>query len=166
MRARIWRVDRRAAVYGEAENPRAPGTWDREVWWALNRSALIGQPAGRHRWKQVPPFRYGELLVTSGRPKMPFGMCGTKKAKLVHQPHTLLFAWREGRLAGRTVGWHCGARTAYFELMPAAPAGRPLCQMCVFQVRGRRAQCEGGGDGEAQGHPAAVPGDGQGPVPG
>lgn len=165
MGARTWRPpDRRAAVYGDAEEPRAPGTWDREVWWALNRSALIGQAAGRHRWKSAPPFHYRDLYVTAGRPKLPYGMAGTKKAKLVHQPHTLLFAWRDGRLAGRTVAWHCGARTAYFRLLPAAPAGAPLCQMCVFQVRGRRAECGGEGDGE--GPTAAVPEDGQGAVQG
>lgn len=125
-------------VYGEAPNPGAPKTWDREVWWALNRAARVGEGTGRHRWRCVPPFHYGDLLVTSGKTRLPYGIPTSRRARLTHLPHTVLFAWRAGRLRGRMVAWHCGARTAYFRLSEVP--GPRLCQMCVFQSRGRVAQ--------------------------
>lgn len=123
-------------VYGEAPTPGAPGTWDRSVWWALNRAARVGEGTGRHRWRQVPPFRFGELLVTSGKTSWPYGVSTAGQARLTHLPHTVLLAWRGQRLAGRVIAWHCGARTAYFRLL--REAGPRVCQMCLFQSQGRR----------------------------
>jgi hypothetical protein len=118
--------------YGE---PGAPGTWDREVWWALNRAARVGQPAGRHRWRLAPPFRVHGLVVTAGRPRLPYGRSTAGQSYLTHATHTVLFAWRSGQLAGRMMAWHCGARTAHFEMVDEPSS--PLCQMCLFQARGR-----------------------------
>ena len=128
---------RKLAVSGEGR-AQAPGTWDRPVWWALNRAARVGRGAGRNRWRCSPPFRYEGLLVTSGRPRLPYGRSTSRKGHLTHMPHTILFAWRGGELAGRMVAWHCGARTAYFRLVDEPDS--PLCQMCVFQARGRVAE--------------------------
>jgi hypothetical protein len=122
-------------VYGEAPNPGAPKTWNRDVWWALNRAARVGGGAGRHRWRLVPPFHFAGLLVTSGKTRLPYGVSTSKRGRLTHLPHTVLFAWRGGRLVGRMIAWHCGARTAYFRLV--SEPGPELCQMCVFQSRGR-----------------------------
>lgn len=122
-------------VYGETPSPGAPGTWDRPVWWALNRAARIGGRTGRNRWRLAPPFHYGDLLVTAGTPRLPYGRSTSGKGHLTHMPHTILFAWRSGVLVGRMVAWHCGARTAYFRFVDEPES--PLCAMCAFQV-GRR----------------------------
>jgi hypothetical protein len=125
-------------VYGEAPTPGAPRTWNRSVWWALNRAARVGEGTGRHRWRQVPPFHYEDLLVTAGRPALPYGLSTSNRGRLTHLPHTVLFAWRRGQLVGRMIAWRCGARTAYFRL--SRVPGPALCQMCVFQARGRVAE--------------------------
>lgn len=124
------------ACYGTSLSPGTPGTWNREVWWALNRSARIGQATGKNRWRAAPPFRtsYG-LFVTAGEPRKPYGRSTHGRAYLTHLPHTVLFAWRCGILAGQMMAWHCGARTAYFRLVDEPDS--PLCPMCVFQA-GRR----------------------------
>jgi hypothetical protein len=119
-------------IYGTAPNPGALGTWNREVWWALNRSARVGRGTGRHRWALKPPFRLGRILVLSGEPKLPYGRSVSGQAYLTHMPHTMLFAWTAGVLVGRTVAWWCGARTAYFRLMDEPDS--PLCPMCVFRA--------------------------------
>lgn len=125
-------------VYGLADQPGAPGTWNRSVWWALNRAARVGRATGRNRWRIRPPFRYEGLLVTAGEPRLPYGRSTSGRGYLTHLPHTILFAWRDGVVAGRMVAWHCGARTACFRLVDEPSS--PLCQMCVFQARGRVAQ--------------------------
>lgn len=122
--------------YGTSLKPGTPGTWDREVWWALNRAARVGNGTGRHRWRMVPPFDYGSLRVTASTPVPAYGVSTHGRGRLTHVPHTLLFAWRGGVLAGRMVAWCCGARTAYFVL--GHEASTELCQMCVFQQQGRR----------------------------
>jgi len=127
--------NRFGGVYGEAPNPGAPKTWNRSVWWALNRAARVGEGAGRHRWRSEPPFHYGELLVTSGKTRIPYGLPTSPRGRLTHLPHTILFAWDRGRLVGRMMVWQCRARTAYFRL--SREPGDQLCQMCVFQSRGR-----------------------------
>jgi hypothetical protein len=77
--------------------------------------------------------------VTAGRTGWPFGESTARRRQtLTHMPHTILFAWRAGGLAGRMMAWQCGARTAYFRLL-REPAGK-VCQMCVFQSRGRMAE--------------------------
>jgi hypothetical protein len=123
-------------VYGTAPNPGSPGTWQRDVWWALNRSARVGAGSGRHRWRHRPPFTYrGDgrtLLVTAGTPRLPYGRSSTNRGHLTHMPHTLLFAWHRGQLAGRMVAWHCGARSAYFRLVDEPDS--PLCAMCQFRA--------------------------------
>jgi hypothetical protein len=122
-------------AYGEAPNAQAPGSWDRPVWWALNRAARVGRATGRNRWRLQPPFRFEGLLVTAGVPRLPYGRSTSTHGHLTHMPHTILFAWRAGVLAGRMVAWHCGARTAYFRLLDEPDSA--TCQMCVFQARGR-----------------------------
>lgn len=122
--------------YGERGTPGAPGTWDREVWWALNRAARVGEPNGRNRWRLKPPFRMHGLTVLAGTPRLPYGRSTSGKGHLTHAAHTVLFAWRAGRLEGRMVAWHCGARTAHFRLLDEPDS--TLCQMCLFQA-GRRA---------------------------
>lgn len=125
-------------VYGEAVVPGAPGTWQRDVWWALNRSARVGRDTGRHRWRLDPPFTFTgggrRLLVTSGVPRLPYGRSVGKGSRgyLSHMPHTMLFAWHRGVLVGRMVAWHCGARTAYFRMQDEPDS--PLCPMCVFRA--------------------------------
>ena len=119
-------------AYGDSTSPGTPGTWDREVWWALNRAARVGTGVGRHRWRLVPPFTYGALRVIAGVPRLPYGRSTHGRGHLSHLPHTVLFAWRSGSLAGRMIAWHCGARTAYFRLMDEPDS--PLCPMCVFQA--------------------------------
>lgn len=122
-------------VYGASPRPGAPGTWDREVWWALTRAARVGAGTGRHRWRRVPPFDYGSLRVTASDPRPGYGVSTHGWGRLTHLPHTLLFAWRGEELAGRMVAWYCGARTAYFRLGNEPES--ELCQMCVFLKRGR-----------------------------
>ena len=124
-------------VYGSASNPGAPGTWQRDVWFALNHGARVGRGTGRHRWRQKPPFHssYGpgrRLLVTSGTPRLPYGRSTAGKGFLTHMPHTVLFAWHEGVLVGRMISWWCGARTAYFRLMPEPSS--PMCVPCQFRM--------------------------------
>lgn len=125
-------------IYGDALVPGAPGTWQRDVWWALNRSARIGQPTGRNRWRTAPPFHYDEgrggrvLLITGGRPRLPYGRSTQGRGYLTHVPHTVLMAWHRGALTGRMVAWHCGARTAYFRLIDEPSS--PLCRMCLFRL--------------------------------
>lgn len=113
----------------------APGTWQRDVWWALNKAARVGAGTGRNRWRFTPPFDYEGLHVTSAVPKLRWGLSTSGQARLTHVSHTILLAWRGGDLVGRMVAWHCGARTAYFRLL--AEPREPVCQMCLFQERGR-----------------------------
>jgi hypothetical protein len=127
-------------AYGTSSKPGTPGTWDREVWWALNRCARVGAGTGRHRWRQVPPFDYGTLRVTASQPVPAFGVSTHGRGRLTHLPHTLLFAWRGEELAGRMVAWRCGARTAYFRL--SAEPGGPVCDLCELFAR-RRGSEEG-----------------------
>ena len=122
-------------AYGMSPHPGTPGTWDREVWWALNRAARVGSGAGRHRWRLSPPFDYGTLHVTATAPKPRFGASTHGRNRLTHLPHTLLFAWRGEELAGRMVAWWCGARTAYFRLAAELGQGAKLCPMCDFKER-------------------------------
>lgn len=128
-------------IYGDALVPGAPGTWQRDVWFALNRSARVGSPAGRHRFRTAPPFTYNhgghggldrDLLVTAGRPRLPYGRSTQGRGYLTHVPHTILFAWHKGAMAGRMVAWWCGARTAYFRLIDEPSS--PLCRMCLFRL--------------------------------
>lgn len=123
--------------YGSALNPGTPGTWQRDVWFVLNRTARVGQAVGRHRFRCSPPFTYGpnrysrRLRVTAGQPHMPYGRSTSGKGYLTHMPHTVLFAWHRGELVGSMVAWQCGARTAYFRFLDEPDS--PLCVMC--QVR-------------------------------
>lgn len=126
-------------TYGDAPVPGAPGTWDRDVWWALNHGARVGHGTGRHRWRNKPPFhstydgnRGRRLLVTSGVPQLPYGRSTASQAYLTHFPHTILFAWHKGVLVGRMVSWWCGARTAYFRLCDEPTS--PLCVPCQFRA--------------------------------
>ena len=113
-------------VYGEAPTPGAPGTWDRELWRALHT-------AGRPRYfGRGLPIRYGRYTVTSGAPNRPYGRGTHGHAYLTHVPRRLLFAWAGGRLRGRMVAWHCGARTAYFRLSDEPTS--PLCPMCLARI--------------------------------
>lgn len=120
--------------YGAAANPGSPGTWQRDVWWALNRAARIdARPNSR---KLSPPFRFkGQgrtLRVTSGTPALPYGRSTSGKGYLTHLAHTVLFAWDRGQPAGWMIAWHCGARTAYFRLIDEPDS--PVCAMCVFRA--------------------------------
>ena len=64
---------------------------------------------------------------------MPYGRSTLGQGHLTHMPHTLLFAWRDGVLAGWMVAWWCGARTAYFRTLSEPDS--PLCPMCEFRAR-------------------------------
>lgn len=123
-------------VYGTALSPGTPGTWQRDVWWALNRCARVGRGTGRHRWRFDPPFRFkGDgrtLAVMAGTPKLPYGRSTHGRGHLTHMPHTMLFAWDGPELVGWMVAWHCGARTAYFRTMDEPDS--PLCPMCIFRA--------------------------------
>jgi hypothetical protein len=127
-------------VYGTATTPGAPGTWDRDVWFAVRR-ARVGDPAGRNRWKPAPPFTTRgdggrELRVTDGEPQKPYGRATDPKGFLTHVPRTILFVREGGVLLGWSVAWWCGARTAYFRLMDEPDS--ELCVQCAVRlVRGR-----------------------------
>ena len=65
-------------------------------------------------------------MVTAGRPRLPYGQFETQgRGYLTHVPHTILFAWLRGQLAGRMVAWRCGTRTAYFRLIDEPLPGVP-----------------------------------------
>jgi len=121
----------RSAIYGTG-HAGAPGTWPREVWWALNRTAQIGTPAGRNRWRTKPPFRTGDLLVTAGTPRLGYGRSTHTSGHLSHVPRTVLFAWRGEHLAGRMVAWWCGSRTAYFRFLDEPDSA--ICPVCVMNL--------------------------------
>lgn len=113
-------------VYGEAQTPGAPGTWNREVWVALHNA---GRPYGLGR---AFPIRYGRVTVTSGRPNLPYGRSTHGRAYLSHIPRRIVFAWVRGNLRGRMVAWQCGARTAYFRFTDEPSS--PLCPVCLMKV--------------------------------
>lgn len=115
-------------VYGTSPSPGTPGTWNREVWWALKRAARVGNPTGLNRWRCVPPFNYGTLHITAGIPRLPWGRSTHGRGYFSHMPIAILFAWRRGVLVGRMVAWQCGARTAYFRLIDEPDS--PVCAMC------------------------------------
>jgi hypothetical protein len=125
-------------IYGDASVLGAPGTWERDVWWALNHGARVGKGTGRHRWRHKPPFHSSycstgrRLLVTAGEPRLPYGRSTAGKAYLTHFPHTVLFAWHDGVIVGRMISWWCGSRTAYF-VMQDEPTS-PLCVPCQFRA--------------------------------
>lgn len=127
-------------VYGTASNPGAPGTWNRDVWFAVRR-ARVGTATGRNRWRPAPPFIYQgddgrRLRVTDGDPQLPYGRSTDELGWLTHIPRTILFVWHEGALVGRSAAWWCGARTAYFRLMPEPDS--ETCVMCTVRLkRGR-----------------------------
>jgi hypothetical protein len=124
------------APYGAAPNPGSPGTWQRDVWWALNRAARIG--AAPNSRKSAPPFHFlgynneRRLLVTAGAPTLPYGRSTSGKGYLTHLTHTVLFAWDRGEPAGWMMAWQCGARTAYFRMIDEPDS--PICAMCVFRA--------------------------------
>jgi hypothetical protein len=121
-------------VYGTDQRPGSPGSWQRDIYVALH-AAHAGPANGRQQRRNRPPFRYGRLLVTAGRPRLPYGRSTHGRGHLTHIPTGLLFAWRRGRLAGHMVAWECGSRTAYFRLMDEPDS--MLCPVCVMTV-GRR----------------------------
>lgn len=122
-------------IYGQHGSPGSPGSWQREVWWALNRAARVGRPVGRNRWRIAPPFSYEGLRVTSGVPRKPYGRSVGRNAFLTHLPSALLFAWHHGELAGHMVAWRCGARTAYFRFTDEPDS--TLCPACLIERPGR-----------------------------
>jgi hypothetical protein len=105
---------------------------DREVVWALNRAARVGEPSGRNRWRLEPPFQHGSVTVRAGVPQRGFGMSTGKNSRTTHVARTVLLAWRDGQLVGSTAAWACGARAQAFELLDAPPAGRRLCPRCAL----------------------------------
>lgn len=117
-------------MYGSG-SPGAPGTWDREVWWALN-AARTGTGTGRHRWRTRPPFKYGKYLVTKGEPNLPWGRSLHSRGHLSHMVLAVLFAWEGGEIAGRVAVWHCGARTAYFEFIEEPNS--TICPACRYRA--------------------------------
>lgn len=117
-------------IYGQHPNPGAPGTWNRDLWFALNRCARVGAPTGRGRWRIAPPFTSYGYRVTAGEPRKPYGRATGRNAYLTHLPTTVLFAWRDGQLAGHMVAWRCGARTAYFRFLDEPDS--VLCPACLI----------------------------------
>lgn len=119
-------------IYGEHPSPGTPGTWNRDVFWALNGAAVGRAPRSRrYRHRTRPPFRtFDGVTVLAGQPGKSYGSCLRRGSKLTHLPEGLLFAWRGGVLLGRMVVWRCGARTAYFRLTDE-PAGERPCRLCL-----------------------------------
>lgn len=111
--------------------------WPRDVTWALNRAARVGEPTGRNRWRLEPPFRHDGVLVKAAVPRRGFGVSTQKNARRTHVPRTVLTAWKRGQLVGWSVAWSCGPRTAAFELLDSPAAGRPLCAPCSMVAFGR-----------------------------
>jgi hypothetical protein len=105
---------------------------EREVIWAMNRAARVGDATGRHRWKLVPPFRHGSVTVRAGVPRYRFGVSTGKNSRTTHVTRVVFIAWREGLLVGSMAAWACGARAQAFELLDVAPAGRRLCPRCAL----------------------------------
>lgn len=116
-------------AYGQASSPGAPGTWQREVFWALHH-ARVGAPYGRNRWRPAAPFTTRGYRVTEALFDFPYGRSVGRNAYLTHMPRAIFLAWRHGELRGHMVAWWCGARTAYFRL-DAEPSS-PLCPACVM----------------------------------
>lgn len=112
-------------IYG-TEVPGAPGTWQRDVWWALYHV----------RRDQQPPFRYRGLgrdfYVSSGTPKRPYGRSSHTGGRIDHLPRRILFAWERGKVAGRMIEWWCGSKTAYFTTSDRQE--KPLCVQCCARV--------------------------------
>lgn len=117
-------------IYGQHPAPGSRGTWQREVFWALNTAARVGRGTGRHRWKFATPFSYGGMRITAGEPRMPYGRSTAKNSYLTHVPRVILLAWRSGELVGHMVAWRCGARTAYFRLIDEPDS--PFCPVCLI----------------------------------
>jgi hypothetical protein len=121
-------------VYGSASNPGAPGTWQREVFFALH-AARVGEPYGRNKYRMPAPFTSRGIRVIEARFDLPYGRSTGRNAFLTHMPRALFLAWRRGQLAGHMVAWWCGSRTAYFQLLDEPTS--PTCPACVaYQQRG------------------------------
>ncbi len=116
-------------IYGQAPIPGAPGTWQREVFWALN-AARVGEPYGRNKYRHPAPFTYAGIRVTQASFDLPWGRSTGRNAFLTHMPRAVFLAWRRGALAGHMVAWWCGARTAYFRLCDEPES--PLCPPCLM----------------------------------
>lgn len=120
--------------YGWHPRPGTAGTWDRQVFQALNHAAPPGDKKPR-RGAERPPFDYNGFHVRpiTLLPEWRWGHCSGRKRKdrapLDHKPIMVVLAWRDGRIHGRMVRWKCGAGTAYFTLTkgPANPRPCPGC---------------------------------------
>lgn len=104
--------------------PGAPGTWDRDVYYAL-------RAAGRLRNTTPVPFRTANLLVTAGRVHGGYGRSAHGRGYLVHEVASVHLAWRAGRLVAAGAFWRCRAFTMCFQLLPDPVA--PLCPLCQVQ---------------------------------
>lgn len=109
--------------------PGAPGTWNREVWWAINAASR------RNGRRLVPPYRYGSLWVTGATPRHPYGRSTHASAFLTHLVVAVFMAWRSGRLVGWMARWRCGASTAHFRLVDEPDS--VVCPACMIERIGR-----------------------------
>jgi hypothetical protein len=114
--------------YGQHPHPGAPGTWQREVYWALFRAQFSDRYNVR---RGVPlPYSYQGMRVLRADPRHPYGRSTGKNAFLTHIPVGIAIAWRRGRVVGHMVQWRCGARTVYFRLMDEPES--PFCPVCLM----------------------------------
>lgn len=106
--------------------PGAPGTWNRAVWWAVRGGC-------RHygRTKDATPVRSGNFRIIFARPAMGYGRSTHTAAWLTHVAEIVVFAWRDGMVAGWAVRWRCGAMTQHLTL--EAEPSSPLCPVCLLE---------------------------------
>lgn len=105
----------------------APGTWDRDAYYAL-------RAAGRLRRPFATPFRYGDaggLLITTPRFHRRYGMSTSGQAYLVHEVASVHLAWRHGQVVAAGAYWRCRAFTMNFWLRSEPTA--TLCAACQVQ---------------------------------
>jgi hypothetical protein len=115
--------------------PGAPGTWDREMWWALNAVTLPGMArAGRHRWRLVAPITHRGFRITVAAVRHPYGRSTHASAYLSHILAGVLLVWRSGVLRGAQARWRCGARTIHFRLLDEPDS--VICPACKIDRTG------------------------------
>lgn len=112
--------------------PGAPGTWNREVWWALNAADRRKGPR-----RLMPPYRWGTLYVTEAAPRRPYGRSTHASAYLTHLVVAVYIAWRRGKPVGVLARWRCGAGTPHFRLVDEPDS--VVCPACMLERVGRPA---------------------------
>lgn len=113
--------------------PGAPGSWNRDVHFALNRAAVPGTYRPGKSWgacRIEPPFERHGVLVTYAVPRLPWGRSTHAGAYLTHAVAGIFVAWRGGRPVGWQARWKCSPGTAHFRLLEEPNS--PICALCTL----------------------------------